>query len=66
MKVKSSKRLKKSFEKTLLDLAVPKFYKSQSKIKRLSQPLQPAKYIPQRPVPKPRKKAPVPMPSSSL
>ena len=60
---------KKSFQKSLLDTPVPKLaYSKKSKlIKALPPPLVPTKYVPQKPVPKPRtqkSKRPVPMPRS--
>ena len=70
MERKYAKRLKRSFKKSLLDSPVPKIkILPGGKRKFLPCPLVPTKYVPQKPVPKPRtqkSKRPVPMLRCSL
>ena len=56
MERKYAQRLKKSFEKSLLDSPVPKltYNKKSKRIKALPPPLVPTKYVAPQPKPKPR------------
>ena len=66
MERKYAQRLKKSFEKSLLDTPVPKlsYSKKSKRIKALPPPLVPTKCVAPQPKPKPRtqKSRPVPLP----
>ena len=66
MERKNRERLKKSFQKTLLDTPVPllSYSKKSKRIKALPPPLIPTTYVPLPPVPKKRKLRPFAMPRS--